>query len=141
MSNLLKRNSAGGIERICHYSKDVRSPDSIQCFGCSYRTKCNGDIFDKLARYEETGIEPEYITSLINRKMITEWCIECDFVTEMVWDVGTDGYKAFCPMCGARLMLCDVCQHRKNGEYTDDCDYNTMTDTCRFNRKEEKNDS
>lgn len=64
----------------------------------------------------------------------TEVCPNCETEVEMVWDVEMSGYKAFCPYCGKRLMLCDECQH-PNGEYTDDCDYHTATDSCRFNRK------
>lgn len=52
----------------------------------------------------------------------------------MEWDVSRDGFKAYCPYCGKRLMLCDACLHRgKDGAFTDDCNYNSATDTCRFN--------
>ena len=30
-------------------------------------------------------------------------------------------------------MLCDACMHR-TGECVDDCDYNSTTDTCKFNK-------
>ena len=50
----------------------------------------------------------------------------------MVWDVDRNGYKATCPYCGGRLMLCDECQH-PNGEYVGDCDYDQASDTCRYN--------
>lgn len=64
---------------------------------------------------------------------VTEYCPNCDSEIEMRWNVETDGYKAFCPVCGKRLMLCDECHHR-TGEYVDDCDYCSATDECRFNR-------
>lgn len=64
----------------------------------------------------------------------TEVCPNCDAEVELRWDVKKDGYKAFCPHCGARLMLCDECQHRTGGGYAGDCDYDSNTDTCRFNR-------
>lgn len=70
---------------------------------------------------------------------VTEFCSNCETEIEMNWDVNVLGYKAFCPVCGQRLMLCDECTHRRirDGEYIDDCDYCAETDSCRFNQKEE----
>lgn len=68
---------------------------------------------------------------------VTELCSNCDTEVEMRWDVEMFGYKAYCPYCGQRLMLCDECQH-PNGEYDDNCDYCTETDSCRFNKKSDK---
>lgn len=67
---------------------------------------------------------------------VVEWCPHCEHEVEMQWDVEQDGFKAYCPYCGKRLMLCDECQHRENGEYSGDCNYDSETDTCRFNRGE-----
>lgn len=52
---------------------------------------------------------------------------------ELIWDTEKDGYKAYCPYCGKRLMLCSACH--------DDgfvCNYDSETDGCRWNpgRKE-----
>ena len=66
--------------------------------------------------------------------VVTEYCSECEAEVTMQWDVRALGYKAFCPHCGKRLMLCDECQHRKDGGLVDDCDYDLETDSCRFNR-------
>lgn len=64
---------------------------------------------------------------------VTELCPHCNTEVEMRWDVERDGFKAYCPYCGKRLMLCDECLHRGNGEFHDDCNYDTKTDSCRFN--------
>lgn len=64
---------------------------------------------------------------------VTEWCSNCNTEIEMAWDVETFGYKAYCPVCGNRLMLCDACQHTPDDKYTDDCDYDTFCDTCKYN--------
>lgn len=64
---------------------------------------------------------------------VTEVCPSCLSEVTMQWDVGIYGYKAFCPFCGSRLMLCDECYH-PNGDYTDDCDYDADTDTCRHSQ-------
>ena len=69
-------------------------------------------------------------------KTVVEYCSHCETEVEMKWDIERDGYKAFCPYCGNRLMLCDECQHRTGGACTEDCDYDTETDTCRFNKRE-----
>lgn len=65
--------------------------------------------------------------------LVTEYCPECETEVTMQWDVKELGYKAFCPHCGKRLMLCDECQSRKDGGFMDDCDYDSETDSCRFN--------
>ena len=59
---------------------------------------------------------------------VTEWCPHCESEITMTWDVQSMGYKAFCPVCGNRLMLCDEC--RQLGGV---CDYNGETDTCKYN--------
>ena len=63
---------------------------------------------------------------------VTEVCPHCESEITMEWNVKTLGYKAYCPVCGNRLMLCDECQHGKPGHI---CDYDSNKDTCRFNRR------
>lgn len=66
----------------------------------------------------------------------TEVCPHCDHEVTLRRDIEKEGYKAVCPYCGQRLMLCDACQHRgQDRSYTGDCDYCTETDSCRFNPK------
>lgn len=67
-----------------------------------------------------------------NFRTVVEYCPECETEIAMSWDTEKDGYKAFCPVCGNRLMLCDECMHR-NGEFHSDCNYDSVTDTCKFN--------
>ena len=62
---------------------------------------------------------------------VTEVCPHCEEEITMEWDVETRGYKAYCPVCGGRLMLCDECFH---GEPGYSCDYDSETDTCRHNK-------
>lgn len=63
-----------------------------------------------------------------SRKIVTEYCPECEREIEMYWDVEVDGYQTFCPSCGERLMLCD------------DCDFDTATGSCRFSIISERGD-
>ena len=61
--------------------------------------------------------------------IVTEACPHCGSEIEMVWNTDAHGYKAFCPVCGERLMLCDECLHSGTGN----CDYSNNTDSCRHN--------
>lgn len=64
-----------------------------------------------------------------------EYCNICEREIELRWDINQDGFQAYCPVCGSRLMLCDACTHRF-GEAVSDCDYQLRgkTGTCRFSR-------
>lgn len=65
--------------------------------------------------------------------IVTEVCPHCQSEVKMRWNTDTDGYKAFCPMCGKRLMLCDECCHSENAG---GCDYDMTTDSCKHNKPE-----
>lgn len=74
----------------------------------------------------------------------TEVCPHCEAEVILKHNI-SDGYKTVCPECGNRLMLCDLCQHRdglpdENGYVISqgDCDYNSQTDSCRFNPQRKK---
>ena len=68
---------------------------------------------------------------------VCEYCSMCENEIELQWSTKRWGYKAFCPHCGTRLMLCDECQHRTDGSFLDDCDYDFETDSCRYNPDDE----
>ena len=59
--------------------------------------------------------------------IVTEVCYECESEIQMIWDTDERGYKAYCPVCGSKLMLCDECQHSEDYE---GCDYCADTDSC-----------
>ena len=87
--------------------KDLIIEDAVEWVTPYVRASCNPDADSWVAKF-------------------ISWCIDPD-----------TGYKAYCPVCGKRLMLCDASQHRPNGENTGDCDYNAFNDTCKYNRNEE----
>ena len=65
--------------------------------------------------------------------IVTELCPHCQSEIEMRWNTDMQGYKAFCPVCGKRLMLCDECRHSENGY---GCDYDSGSDTCKHNKSD-----
>lgn len=74
---------------------------------------------------------------------VAEYCQNCETEIEMRWDVDTLGYKAYCPVCGERLMLCDACRHNSDGEYVGGCDYGVtcyggLRNTCKHNQEQNK---
>lgn len=64
--------------------------------------------------------------------IVTELCPNCGNEIEMTWNTDIWGYKAFCPVCGGRLMLCDECKHTE--EFGGKCDYDTKSDSCMHNK-------
>ena len=108
--------------------------DAIGCFDCRViELSVTEKWHDNLMRPLDDALRHQN-----DPAVVTEVCPNCDAEVKLRWDVKKDGYKAFCPHCGARLMLCDECQHRPGGGCTGDCDYDSNTDTCRFNRPETK---
>ena len=62
---------------------------------------------------------------------VYEICPHCDNEVGLMWDIESDGYQAFCPYCGKRLMLCSECPATAG---TLRCDYDSETDRCRMQR-------
>lgn len=54
--------------------------------------------------------------------LVTEVCPYCDTEITMRWNIKEQGFKAFCPVCGKILMLCDECFHAED-EYAGKCNW------------------
>jgi len=72
---------------------------------------------------------------------VTEVCPNCEHEITMIWDVNDLGYRAFCPVCGEQMMLCDECIHAEDGlnENCSSCDWQEHDDgtsRCFRTRKE-----
>jgi hypothetical protein len=89
---------------------------------------------DKLDDLQKVLTQQIHLVAMETSKprTVTEMCPNCDREVTMEWDVSVDGYKATCPHCGGRLMLCDECRH-PNGGFCDKCDFDAKTDTCKHN--------
>lgn len=89
-------------------------------------------VLEHLTAYEDTGLTPEEIKMLVplaqeRTYIVTELCPHCMNEVEMRWDTDYFGFKAFCPVCGECLMLCDECRHT---EEPSPCDYGVTGDGC-----------
>lgn len=72
-----------------------------------------------------------YYMELENRRhFVTEYCPHCDTESTLMWSVEEHGYEIYCPVCGKKIMLCSMCGHHN------DCDW-TEEAGCKM-KKEEK---
>lgn len=46
------------VSRVCHYPRNLEH-SNVPCYNCADRTKCNADIFERLAQYEDSGYKPD----------------------------------------------------------------------------------
>ena len=114
--------------RIGSYERDEHKPTKrtlekiAMLFGITWKELVENTDLDENNKYcgSRDGFEVEY-------------CNTCECEIELRWDINRDGFQAFCPVCGSRLMLCDACTHRFGG-CLDDCDYDSAADRCRFSR-------
>ena len=71
-----------------------------------------------------------YYTELEKRRyFVTEYCPHCDTESTLMWSVEEHGYEIYCPVCGKKIMLCSMCEH------TNDCDW-TEEAGCKMMKKE-----
>ena len=57
----------------------------------------------------------------IRQYEVVEVCPECGAENIMTWDVEKEGYVAYCPHCGSKMMLCDECLHADDAKVCDWC--------------------
>lgn len=61
---------------------------------------------------------------------ITLSCSNCEYETDLEWDILNDGPEVFCPRCGRRELLCNACPLLSAGG----CDMDNSTSECSFIR-------
>lgn len=66
---------------------------------------------------------------------VCEVCPECGAENVMRWNVEKEGYVAYCPHCGSKMMLCDECIH---ADKTVICDWNPLNGCCREHQSKKK---
>lgn len=113
------------LNEIRHGSAVVDAESEIEAKEMASQIQFN--FYDvKLTDLTVTPYSRDYI--------VTETCPHCMSEVEMYWNTEALGYKAFCPVCGERLMLCDECLHSNDPR----CDYCSKTDSCKHNPEKAK---
>ena len=114
------------VDSAFRFSKDERKPVVIeQIRNCG---KCGHD-FNAIRECRFSSGACLNISG-----SVTEYCSNCENEVTMNWDVNKQGYQAFCPVCGKRLMLCSECLDAEDNTARGMCDYDSDTDSC-FRRK------
>lgn len=113
------------VDSTFRFSKDERKPVVIeQIRNCG---ECCHD-FNAIRECRFSSVACLNISG-----SVTEYCSNCENEVTMNWDIKKQGYEAFCPVCGKRLMLCSECLDAEDNAHGM-CDYDSDTDSC-FRRK------
>ena len=107
----------------CNFTKKIMTLD-IKCMECGTCFKFRSSF--ERAPYEEAV---QAWGRRAARNQVAEMCPHCENEVLMDWDVEKNGYQAYCPYCGKRLMLCDECIHAGDNP-AGGCDYDSGTDSC-----------
>lgn len=125
--------SGSNLNKIYETVRDINDSDDFvapdELLGYTVYKYCaeTGEI-----SIAEKGKESEDAAASDRTFEVTEVCPHCESEITMTWDTDTMGFKAFCPVCGKRLMLCDECRHSGCGG----CDYDSRIDSCKHNPPE-----
>jgi len=67
----------------------------------------------------------------MEEKMIAEVCPHCDREQYMRWDVEEQGYEAYCPSCGGKMLICSECMNETADCNVLVCDWSEEEGRCR----------
>lgn len=136
---LLKRTEFG-VERVCHYLAN-QEQSNVPCYNCIDRTRCNADIFERLVRYEDTGLTPDMVVEykkfeddLVRNSFTLRHILDlieaeregrlvvlpAKEVYELTWDVGP-GCDLSCPVSIDGQGCCNLCDHGELYAYRREC--------------------
>ncbi len=119
----------GGCAEMCQVWDD-------DCETFEYMMKDIQDVIVKTLNIQESGVYSESLILIKKRcayedeecsHIVTQRCPHCESRIKMRWNTETQGFKAFCPVCGQRLMLCNECL-----QLGSPCDYDDRTDSCEY---------
>lgn len=70
-------------------------------------------------------------------ELISEICPHCENENTLYWNEAKDGYKAFCPHCGKKMMMCSACLNAADN-IMQRCNWDEIAQSCfRCEDKEE----
>lgn len=154
---LLKRTDYG-IERVCHYPKN-QEWSNAPCYNCCDRARCNADIFERLAKYEDTEMPPDTVAEykkfedeLVQKGQSFRHILDLleaeregrlvilpvKEVYELAWDAGPE-CDLRCPVSIGNHGRCDMCEKGKVFAYKRTCKQEHISEIGRnvFFTKEE----
>lgn len=111
-----------GMECFLRKMPNLCPPPAAQVSGGESRVQEEKRVFKVRVRRVKAAVGSKLPESGTE---VSEVCPHCERENTFVWDVEREGFKAFCPGCGERLMLCSECVF--SGE---NCDYNDYSDFC-----------
>lgn len=113
--------------RICDFDESYMNKDDAEW----KISEILNDIFDTstdnyllLVQWNEDEClkkDEEEAARAIQQYEVVEVCPECGAENIITWDVEKDGYVAYCPHCGSKMMLCDECLHADDAKVCDWC--------------------
>lgn len=128
-----------GTERVYDFEEYESLPLTVRTFIEINQANRSADkidtevVYSTCIEYHEkvnnSGSDDETLPEQSENEIIetaetTEICPECEAEVKIKSSI----YRAECPVCHRKLMLCGLCRTASKG----DCDYNVATDTCRF---------
>lgn len=106
--------------------------DQNTSYGIAEVRYCDDHSSEWYKNYADIAIDIHRPFDKPDFEEVAEWCPHCENEAYLLWNVDRDGYKAYCPHCGSRLMLCSLCLYnRETGECDGDCDYDEQTNSCK----------
>ena len=110
--------------RVCDYNEGFMDEEDAErlikavlqdIFDVSY------DTFLLLVQWTPDECLKEEAPRAIQQYEVVEVCPECGAENIIRWDVEKEGYVAYCPHCGSKMMLCDECLHADDAKVCDWC--------------------
>lgn len=54
-------------------------------------------------------------------KLLSEYCPHCEQEFTVEWDINTDGWIVYCPHCGYKTYMCNMCDPNNMQCDTNNC--------------------
>ena len=117
------------------FSEEDCSNDILRTLHYTLNAEDNWYVLVQWTQDECLKKDEEEAARAIQQYEVVEVCPECGAENVMTWDVEKEGYVAYCPHCGSKMMLCDECIHSDNAPT---CDWNPCNGCCREHQSKKK---
>lgn len=87
------RRVEGGIQRVCHHPQNEEWSNA-PCYNCVDRGRCNAELFERLAAYEDTDMLPERIAEYkVFRDSLAGWGLSLDTAQRIIENAVRSGIE------------------------------------------------